>query len=389
MLRKLILITAILALHTVTLFPQDLIEGEPVLTIVDTHYLKVRSEPLISPGNLIGKVPGGIQLRKLDEQEGWYQVALPDGTTGWINGTYAVEERARTQLEVTASVARLRRSNSMSSEALGNTIQGVRLEILDQAGDWYRVRLPHGEEGWVSAEVVALREVSPATAAVVAEFPMAATQVAEVPSPRQAPMPMSALPETRNAPSPETAKSEISWVPDETFIFLLSTMVGLLIFILLSSQGMFYLMNRDLKSFRRELLESMEATGEEDQGVSEEEAAKLDEMIAGSLESLTDSLSREVEANTGSQENGSEKPVDLEQTVKEQKNQITHLLKLIELQNKKLCRQFPKSKKSGRRPAAKIPEGSALHFDRRKEKRTIITEIWDEEASDGKPKLVS
>lgn len=37
------------------------------------------------------RLPAGMELRKVGERGGWFQVELPDGTPGWVSGAMAVE----------------------------------------------------------------------------------------------------------------------------------------------------------------------------------------------------------------------------------------------------------------------------------------------------------
>lgn len=62
----------------------------PYVKINDTPtgWLNVRSEAVIGD-NIISKVDPGDTFPLLDEQSGWYQIELDDGTEGWIAGAYA------------------------------------------------------------------------------------------------------------------------------------------------------------------------------------------------------------------------------------------------------------------------------------------------------------
>lgn len=65
---------------------------------------------------------------------------------------------------VNASLLNVRSEPSMSGEVIGHARRGERVAILEQSGDWLRVRLGGGETGWVSAQHVA-RDDAPVTAA--------------------------------------------------------------------------------------------------------------------------------------------------------------------------------------------------------------------------------
>ncbi len=46
-----------------------------------------------APGGAeVAQVDTGAKLIYLDEQEGWFQVELEDGTAGWVSSKYASKE---------------------------------------------------------------------------------------------------------------------------------------------------------------------------------------------------------------------------------------------------------------------------------------------------------
>ncbi|MEK9176522.1 MAG: SH3 domain-containing protein [Patescibacteria group bacterium] len=56
-----------------------------------TGYLRVRSEPSLS-GNQVGLVNPGDSVELISEKDGWYEIKLTDGKTGWISSDYANKE---------------------------------------------------------------------------------------------------------------------------------------------------------------------------------------------------------------------------------------------------------------------------------------------------------
>lgn len=63
-------------------FPQVIILDTP------TGFLRVHSDADISSEE-IGRVSPGDILDLLDEKDGWYEIKMTDGKTGWISATYA------------------------------------------------------------------------------------------------------------------------------------------------------------------------------------------------------------------------------------------------------------------------------------------------------------
>jgi uncharacterized protein YgiM (DUF1202 family) len=62
----------------------------PKLKITDTPtgWLNVRDDSALD-GKAITKVYPGEEYEYIDEQNGWYQIILPNDQRGWIFGTFA------------------------------------------------------------------------------------------------------------------------------------------------------------------------------------------------------------------------------------------------------------------------------------------------------------
>ena len=52
-------------------------------------------------------------------------------------------------------LANLREGGGTSMKILRVLRQGMRLEVLEERSEWFRVRLEDGQEGWVAASVTA------------------------------------------------------------------------------------------------------------------------------------------------------------------------------------------------------------------------------------------
>ncbi|HNP74884.1 MAG TPA: type II secretion system F family protein [bacterium] len=76
-----------LATSSVALTPSE--DNLQRLKILNTGvgYLNVRSSPT-SAGKLVGQVVPGQVFDYLSEQNGWYQISLESGQTGWVTGAY-------------------------------------------------------------------------------------------------------------------------------------------------------------------------------------------------------------------------------------------------------------------------------------------------------------
>ena len=56
-----------------------------------TGFLRVRAQPSID-ANQVAEVHPGESYHYVDEQPDWYEIKLQDGTTGWVNATYASKQ---------------------------------------------------------------------------------------------------------------------------------------------------------------------------------------------------------------------------------------------------------------------------------------------------------
>jgi hypothetical protein len=63
--------------------------GQVLILTTPTGFLNVRSTP---GGATVGQVNPGQTFSLLDEQVGWYQIQLSDGTKGWVSGQYAKKQ---------------------------------------------------------------------------------------------------------------------------------------------------------------------------------------------------------------------------------------------------------------------------------------------------------
>lgn len=65
--------------------------GKVVIQNTPTGFLRVREKPSTA-GVEVGRVNPGEEYDLLDEQNGWYQIKLKDGKTGWVSGQYTKKQ---------------------------------------------------------------------------------------------------------------------------------------------------------------------------------------------------------------------------------------------------------------------------------------------------------
>lgn len=76
---------------TLSLTPTPGGSQKVVILTTPTGFLRVRESANVSSAE-VEKVNPGDKFDLISEQDGWYQITLPDGKTGWISSDYAKKE---------------------------------------------------------------------------------------------------------------------------------------------------------------------------------------------------------------------------------------------------------------------------------------------------------
>ncbi len=119
--------------------------------------VRVRALPS-TQGEILAHLMFGDSVTVVGEElDGWYQVRLSDGTEGYVSAGYIVftqPVRERTAYSSGSNV-RVRAQASTASAILNHLAFGQSFTVIgDVQGDWYRVRLSDGTQGYVHADYV-------------------------------------------------------------------------------------------------------------------------------------------------------------------------------------------------------------------------------------------
>ncbi len=90
----------------------------------------------------------------------WFQIQLPNGTTGWVSSAYfrvidfstvPVTFSGYVQGTVLSQLLNIRTAPALSATSMGKISRGQTYRVLGKnaASTWYQVRLPSGITGWV------------------------------------------------------------------------------------------------------------------------------------------------------------------------------------------------------------------------------------------------
>ena len=113
-------------------------------------------------------VPYGTKLTLISKSNGWYNVKLENGTTGWISGKYIStisnnqnsNQSSNTYNNFTpcnGKVTSYANLNVRSGPGTNYTIKtrliyGQVVKLTEKSNGWYKITLSNGSDGWVHSE---------------------------------------------------------------------------------------------------------------------------------------------------------------------------------------------------------------------------------------------
>ena len=127
--------------------------------------INVRKEPTTSSA-IIGKVAKDAKIQIVDEKGDWTQIQY-SGNKGWIKSSFLqYKEENKNNPETNTSKEQKKRitilydrTNIRSNATVNSTIisianAGDSFPVTEEIGDWYKVQLSNGEEGYVANWIV-------------------------------------------------------------------------------------------------------------------------------------------------------------------------------------------------------------------------------------------
>ena len=110
----------------------------------------------------------GDKLTIIGERGEWFNVRLEDGKEGWINSRAVKRQEYAPEKPITSAPTTFSSGTtriltwdfSVVKSGPGNDYpviatvrKGDKLTIMEQSGEWVKVRLENGQEGWIRSEV--------------------------------------------------------------------------------------------------------------------------------------------------------------------------------------------------------------------------------------------
>ncbi|MTI81713.1 MAG: AMIN domain-containing protein [Firmicutes bacterium] len=125
---------------------------------------------------VVKTVDKGDEMSLLEKKGDWYKVKTSSGQTAWVAGWLVREENAplpepaesttdnageiRKYVVITANYVNVRNGPGISNQEMGMVDEGERYQLLGTSGDWYKLKLPDGQEGWVAGWLGEITEVT-------------------------------------------------------------------------------------------------------------------------------------------------------------------------------------------------------------------------------------
>ncbi len=143
--------------------------------------VRIHTSPAVS-APVITTTYAGQRMQVIARSNGWVEVRLPTGQTGWLVASYisgsSSSPRVSTSAKVTARTAapvstakmqvtgvRIHTSPSVGAPVITTTYAGQRLQVVARSNGWMEVRLSTGQTGWLVASYAAGGSNSSATGA--------------------------------------------------------------------------------------------------------------------------------------------------------------------------------------------------------------------------------
>jgi N-acetylmuramoyl-L-alanine amidase len=140
--------------------------------VVNGDIVNIRSGPGTNYDRLT-QVSRGTMLKVLAESGSWLQVELPGGDRGWIagwlvdfigtsngdtkpGGEYSMPSDTERSALVMKPSVNIRSGPGLQHPVISRATMGQQLDILNEEGSWYAVRLPGGGSGWIAGSLIAV-----------------------------------------------------------------------------------------------------------------------------------------------------------------------------------------------------------------------------------------
>jgi SH3-like domain-containing protein len=181
--------------------PQKRVLPAPEWAQVSGATVNVRGGPGTDSA-VVAVLRGGDFVRALAEVGGWYEIEWPASVPAWIARDFVKPDGT-----VTATRVRIRAAANTSALVLREANPNERVEILESAGGWYKIKAPPQARAYISARYVILGVRGPATEAAQGPRPSEPAPQAKAAPPQPPPaMPVALKPGPERVTEPVAAQ---------------------------------------------------------------------------------------------------------------------------------------------------------------------------------------
>lgn len=133
-----------------------------IAQINDDAYVNIRNKPNTDDGEVLGKLFDNSAAEILDEEDGWYHIRS-GSVEGYVKKEYFVtgaeaealaEQVGKKVATVKTTTLMVRSGAGTDQDIVGMVGDSEKLRVLDDQGDWVKVRVDSDMEGYVSKEYV-------------------------------------------------------------------------------------------------------------------------------------------------------------------------------------------------------------------------------------------
>lgn len=133
-----------------------------IAQINDDAYVNIRNKPNTDDGDILGKLYDNSAAEILGEEDGWYHIRS-GSVEGYVKKDYFVtgseaealaEQVGRKVATVKTTTLMVRSGAGTDQNIVGMVGDSEKLRVLDDQGDWIRVRVDSDMEGYVSKDYV-------------------------------------------------------------------------------------------------------------------------------------------------------------------------------------------------------------------------------------------
>jgi SH3-like domain-containing protein len=98
------------------------------------------------------KTASNTEVEIVEVSESWWRVRVPDGVEGWVARDYLEVDQGRARVVAHLNVRLLPEVSERSVRFSEHLNPGDEVRVVDQQGDWVRVRLPIRFTAWMRTQ---------------------------------------------------------------------------------------------------------------------------------------------------------------------------------------------------------------------------------------------